>query len=64
MQIWPFQLSAGQSLIRPLPHAQVPSNGKRYHIHTFGCQVSLLRALAGVVHLPSNREQLFAWNTG
>ena len=61
-QMWFF--GAGQSLFRPPPRSQVPSNGKRYHIHTFGCQVPLLRTLACLVSLPSNREQLFAWNTG
>lgn len=32
-------LATGHVMVREAPK-DIPKNGKRYHIHTFGCQVS------------------------
>jgi hypothetical protein len=48
-------LVIGHVMVREAPK-DVPKNGKRYHIHTFGCQVSGLLG-GGVVHPPHCRHR-------
>lgn len=38
-QGWHVILCTGHVMVRQAP-ADIPKNGKKYHIHTFGCQVS------------------------
>ena len=58
----PFAACAGTVLKREAPKG-IPKNGKRYHIHTFGCQVRAgeqhcrmsVRALPLAAHHPLPR---------